>query len=78
MDYVNLGKTGLKVSRICLGCMSYGAPAQGEPTPGTMPGLSMKRRASLFFARRSISASTSSTPPTSTRAARAKRLPDDF
>ena len=24
MDYVNLGKTGLKVSRICLGCMSYG------------------------------------------------------
>ena len=30
MDYVNLGKTGLKVSRICLGCMSYGAPATGE------------------------------------------------
>jgi aryl-alcohol dehydrogenase-like predicted oxidoreductase len=26
MDYVNLGKTGLKVSRICLGCMSYGDP----------------------------------------------------
>jgi len=23
MDYVNLGNTGLKVSRICLGCMSY-------------------------------------------------------
>jgi aryl-alcohol dehydrogenase-like predicted oxidoreductase len=30
MEYVNLGKTGLKVSRICLGCMSYGAPASGE------------------------------------------------
>jgi len=30
MDYVNLGKTGLKVSRICLGCMSYGAPATGK------------------------------------------------
>jgi len=29
MDYVNLGKAGLKVSRICLGCMSYGAPAAG-------------------------------------------------
>jgi aryl-alcohol dehydrogenase-like predicted oxidoreductase len=30
MDYVNLGRTGLKVSRICLGCMTYGAPATGE------------------------------------------------
>ncbi|MBZ5580220.1 MAG: aldo/keto reductase [Acidobacteriia bacterium] len=25
MDYVNLGKTGLKVSRLCLGAMSYGS-----------------------------------------------------
>ena len=24
MEYVNLGSTGLKVSRICLGCMTYG------------------------------------------------------
>jgi 1-deoxyxylulose-5-phosphate synthase len=24
MNYTNLGKTGLKISRICLGCMSYG------------------------------------------------------
>lgn len=29
MDYVNLGKSGLKVSRICLGCMSYGDPSKG-------------------------------------------------
>ncbi len=35
MDYVNLGNTGLKVSRICLGCMSYGAPNTGEPKPGS-------------------------------------------
>jgi 1-deoxyxylulose-5-phosphate synthase len=25
VDYANLGRTGLKVSRICLGCMSYGS-----------------------------------------------------
>ncbi|MBJ6762319.1 aldo/keto reductase [Myxococcaceae bacterium JPH2] len=26
MKYVNLGRTGLRVSRLCLGCMSYGTP----------------------------------------------------
>jgi aryl-alcohol dehydrogenase (NADP+) len=26
MEYVNLGRTGLKVSRICLGTMTYGSP----------------------------------------------------
>src|SRR5436309_8608037 len=25
MQYVNLGRTGLKVSRICLGCMTFGS-----------------------------------------------------
>ena len=34
MEYVNLGRTGLKVSRICLGCMTYGSPAQGKALPG--------------------------------------------
>ena len=34
MDYVNLGRTGLRVSRICLGCMTYGAPATGALQPG--------------------------------------------
>src|SRR3984957_18559033 len=34
MEYVNLGRTGLKVSRICLGCMTYGTPATGKLLPG--------------------------------------------
>ncbi|WP_027133669.1 aldo/keto reductase [Geminicoccus roseus] len=29
MQYVKLGRTGLDVSRLCLGCMSYGDPAKG-------------------------------------------------
>ncbi|MDQ1653428.1 MAG: 1-deoxyxylulose-5-phosphate synthase [Cryptosporangiaceae bacterium] len=29
MDYVKLGSTGLDVSPICLGCMSYGVPDRG-------------------------------------------------
>ena len=29
MEYTRLGKTGLKVSRLCLGCMSYGVPERG-------------------------------------------------
>jgi aryl-alcohol dehydrogenase-like predicted oxidoreductase len=26
MDYVRFGKTGMKVSKLCLGCMTYGSP----------------------------------------------------
>ena len=29
MQYVRLGSTGMDVSRICLGCMSYGIPDRG-------------------------------------------------
>ncbi|ASP29582.1 aldo/keto reductase [Qipengyuania flava] len=29
MNYVNLGHSGLKVSRLCLGCMSYGDTSKG-------------------------------------------------
>lgn len=29
MEYAKLGRTGLEVSRICLGCMSYGVPERG-------------------------------------------------
>ncbi|MFO1320502.1 MAG: aldo/keto reductase [Burkholderiales bacterium] len=30
MDYVRLGSTGTRVSRICLGCMTYGVPDRGR------------------------------------------------
>jgi 1-deoxyxylulose-5-phosphate synthase len=36
MKYVRLGQTGLEVSRICLGCMSYGEPGRGTH-PWTLP-----------------------------------------
>ena len=32
MDYVKLGSTGLDVSRICLGCMTFGIPDRGAHT----------------------------------------------
>jgi aryl-alcohol dehydrogenase-like predicted oxidoreductase len=31
MEYARLGATGLKVSRICLGCMTYGDPDRPSP-----------------------------------------------
>ncbi|MDQ2696193.1 MAG: aldo/keto reductase, partial [Pseudomonadota bacterium] len=30
MEYIKLGKTGLDVSRLCLGCMTYGVPDRGN------------------------------------------------
>jgi len=30
MEYTRLGSSGLQVSRICLGCMSYGEPGRGD------------------------------------------------
>ena len=30
MEYTKLGTTGLDVSRICLGCMSFGEPRRGN------------------------------------------------
>jgi aryl-alcohol dehydrogenase (NADP+) len=44
MDYVALGTTGLQVSRICLGCMSY-----GEPDRGNQPWSLSKDDAEPFF-----------------------------
>jgi aryl-alcohol dehydrogenase-like predicted oxidoreductase len=49
MDYVNLGKTGLKISRICLGCMSYGAPATGKAKPGSHAWALNEEQSEPFF-----------------------------
>ncbi len=32
MEYVRFGSTGMKVSKICLGCMTYGVPERGRLT----------------------------------------------
>jgi 1-deoxyxylulose-5-phosphate synthase len=48
MIYVKLGRTGLDVSRICLGCMSYGNPAVKSQT------WSLGERESLPFFRQAI------------------------
>ena len=31
MEYVRVGKSGLKVSRLCLGCLTYGKPTSSHP-----------------------------------------------
>jgi aryl-alcohol dehydrogenase (NADP+) len=50
MDYVKLGSTGLSVSRICLGCMSYGDPKLGRNA------WSLDEEASRPFFRRAVEA----------------------
>lgn len=48
MQYLKLGRTGLDVSRLCLGCMSYGVPERG-----THP-WSMGEESSRPFIRRAL------------------------
>ena len=62
MDYVALGRTGLKVSPLCLGTMNFGP-------------LTTEADASPSWIARWSSASTSSTPPTSTAGSWAKASP---
>jgi len=53
MEYIRLGKTGVKVSRICLGCMSYGEPATGELKPGRQA-WALDEQASQPFLRQAL------------------------
>ena len=61
MDYVNLGSTGLKVSRLCLGMMTYGVEEMARM------GARGATTARPFIKRALEPASTSSTPPTCIR-----------
>ncbi|TPI51935.1 aldo/keto reductase [Mesorhizobium sp. B3-1-7] len=48
MDYTKLGRTGLEVSRLCLGCMSYGQATTGYSHPwalGEQDGRTFIKRA---------------------------------
>lgn len=54
MDYVNLGNTGLKVSRICLGCMTYGAPAAPEAAKGGRHAWALNEDQSQPFLRQAL------------------------
>ena len=49
MEYVKLGKTGLKVSRICLGCMSYGVAPAGPLRPGSHAWVLNEEQSQPFF-----------------------------
>jgi aryl-alcohol dehydrogenase-like predicted oxidoreductase len=48
MEYTKLGRTGLDVSRICLGCMSYGEPERGTHA------WTLKEEESRPFLRRAV------------------------
>src|SRR5688500_17325318 len=54
MDYTRLGKSGLQVSRICLGCMSYGVPERGAhpwslPEDQSRPFIKKALEAGIYF-----------------------------
>jgi 1-deoxyxylulose-5-phosphate synthase len=54
MEYRRLGNTGLNVSRICLGCMSYGDPAATLPGEPPRWGWTLKEEDSRPFFKRAI------------------------
>ena len=53
MDTTRLGRTGLQISRLCLGCMSYGVPERGAHPwslqQGWTPFVSMQNYVNLLY-----------------------------
>jgi 1-deoxyxylulose-5-phosphate synthase len=54
MNYVRFGSTGMKVSRLCLGCMTYGVPNRGKhawtlPEETSRPFLKQALEAGINF-----------------------------
>jgi aryl-alcohol dehydrogenase-like predicted oxidoreductase len=54
MQFTNLGKTGLKVSRICLGCMSYGDPRAALPPEPPRWQWALDEEQGRLFIRRAV------------------------
>ena len=64
MEYVRLGNTGLEVSRLCLGCMSFGDPTKGRewvmPLEPSRPIIKAAWDAGINFYLNSVGPRTSS------------------
>ena len=68
MHYIKLGTTGLDVSPIAIGAMTYGEPGRGHPV------WSLGEEDSRPLIKHAVEAGiNSSTPPTCTRRAPARR-----
>ncbi len=48
MDYTYLGRTGMKVSRVCLGCMRYGSSETAESAGDSRPANWSEARATSW------------------------------
>ena len=88
MKTVRLGRTGLKVSRICLGCMTYGVPERGahpwtlrrggQPAadpPGGRAGHQLLRHRQHLFGRHARKRSSAARCATSRAATRSSSPP---
>ena len=71
MEHTRLGNTGLRISRLALGCMSYGDPT---PQGAHRWALADDRGTAVLPSRPSSSGSPSGTPRTSTRLARPEEV----